>query len=279
MNMKEEVRLQLIGNMIIGRCEQEPGIVFQSSLCSGSRCIRFTTHFTEELLPNLKSKADTWKSGRLLQYEIYNDGFSLVFQLSLSETGLNQSQKKLMASLLHAANAVNVANDLGIIKVRQWNYSMGEDIKNVQHVLDEIFEYELPFFELELRHWLMNRDYSIQEFPKLDDVEELIEGKETSVRANQFERSIEARKKCIAHYGTMCQICGFDFGKVYGPKFAGKIEVHHIIPLSEIREDYTVDPIHDLIPVCANCHTALHSKKNGVYTPKELKMMIASYAE
>ena len=276
MNMKAEVRQQLLGNMITGRCEQEPGILFQPGLCSGSKCIRFTTHSTEELLPDLKSKAGAWKTGRLLQYELYNDGSSLLFQLSLSETGLNQSQKKRMASLLRAANAVDAANDKSIIPIRQWKYSVGADIQNAQYVLNEIFEFELPFFEMELRHWLADHDHFIREFPKLDEAEELIEGKETSIRANRFERSIEARKKCIAHYGTACQICGFDFGKTYGPAFAGKIEVHHIVPLSEIREDYAVDPIHDLIPVCSNCHTALHSKKDGVYSPRELKSLLAS---
>ena len=43
------------------------------------------------------------------------------------------------------------------------------------------------------------------------------------------------------------------------------------MPLSEIREGYVVDPIQDLIPVCSNCHTALHSKKDGVYKPEELR--------
>ncbi|MBR4501307.1 MAG: HNH endonuclease [Clostridia bacterium] len=132
---------------------------------------------------------------------------------------------------------------------------------------------------MELRHWLTDHGHIIRKFPKLDEDEELIEGKETNIRANRFERSAEARKKCIAHYGTACQICGFDFGKAYGPDFAGRIEVHHIIPLSEIREDYVVDPITDLIPVCSNCHTALHSKKDGVYSPKELKSLLASSGE
>lgn len=134
----------------------------------------------------------------------------------------------------------------------------------------------MPFFEIELRHWLADHGHFIREFPKLEETDELIEGKEMNIRVNRFERSTDARKKCIAHYGTACQICGFDFGRTYGPAFAGKKEVHHIVPLSEIREDYVVDPIHDLIPVCSNCHTALHSKKDGVYTPEEMKAMLAS---
>jgi len=34
--------------------------------------------------------------------------------------------------------------------------------------------------------------------------------------------------------------------------------VHHIVPLNEIRETYTVHPIDDLRPVCPNCHAMLH---------------------
>lgn len=41
----------------------------------------------------------------------------------------------------------------------------------------------------------------------------------------------------------------------------GIIEVHHIVPISQIGKEYEVDPINDLVPLCPNCHTALHSKK------------------
>ena len=60
-------------------------------------------------------------------------------------------------------------------------------------------------------------------------------------------------------------------GKAYGPEFEGKIEVHHIVPISKSGEDYVVDPVNDLVPVCPNCHTAIHSKKNGAYTVEELR--------
>ena len=43
------------------------------------------------------------------------------------------------------------------------------------------------------------------------------------------------------------------------------IHVHHIIPLNEIKEEYTVDPIKDLVPVCPNCHAMLHRKINEEY--------------
>lgn len=34
MSMREEARQQLMGSLIIGRCEQEPSILFQPNLCS-----------------------------------------------------------------------------------------------------------------------------------------------------------------------------------------------------------------------------------------------------
>jgi 5-methylcytosine-specific restriction protein A len=34
--------------------------------------------------------------------------------------------------------------------------------------------------------------------------------------------------------------------------------VHHIVQLSEIRREYKLDPIRDLIPLCPNCHAVIH---------------------
>jgi 5-methylcytosine-specific restriction protein A len=33
---------------------------------------------------------------------------------------------------------------------------------------------------------------------------------------NAYERSRTARSECINHYGSSCQVYGFDFGRVYG---------------------------------------------------------------
>lgn len=82
------------------------------------------------------------------------------------------------------------------------------------------------------------------------------------------------KKACLDYYGYSCQICGFDFKKEYGEDFDGIIQVHHIKPISYFEEEHEVDPIKDLIPVCPNCHVALHSKKNGVYAPDVLRTII-----
>lgn len=51
------------------------------------------------------------------------------------------------------------------------------------------------------------------------------------------------------------------------------IEVHHIVPVHERKEEYVVDPIKDLIPLCSNCHSMIH-RRNPVYSPDELKSML-----
>ena len=102
--------------------------------------------------------------------------------------------------------------------------------------------------------------------------EPLTEGERCMALADRYERNPAARRACIEAHGTTCAICGFDFAKAYGPQFAGIIQVHHITPLHKIGQSHVVDPVRALIPVCPNCHVALHSKPGGgTYTPDELR--------
>ncbi|MBT2663056.1 HNH endonuclease [Bacillus sp. ISL-45] len=116
---------------------------------------------------------------------------------------------------------------------------------------------------------LMAEELPAQESPKLK------EGAKKQVLVNSYERNYKARQQCIDHYGCHCSVCGFDFAKFYGDEFEGKIHVHHLRALSEVNEEYEVDPIIDLRPVCPNCHLALHSKVGDKpYTIEELKEKI-----
>lgn len=100
------------------------------------------------------------------------------------------------------------------------------------------------------------------------------EGSVTQVKVNRYERDLDAREKCIEHYGLKCQVCDFDFEEEYGDVGAGFIHVHHTFPLSEIKEEYKVDYIEHLKPVCPNCHAMLHKKKPIPYSIEELKNII-----
>jgi hypothetical protein len=84
------------------------------------------------------------------------------------------------------------------------------------------------------------------------------EGMVRQVLVNAYERDPKARQKCIDYYGESCSVCCFNFGDSFGDLGKGFIHVHHLRPLSEIAEEYEIDPIKDLRPVCPNCHAMLH---------------------
>lgn len=109
------------------------------------------------------------------------------------------------------------------------------------------------------------------------DVEELTEGSVKVVKINAYERNPKAREQCITHYGLTCSCCGFNFFKTYGEIGRDFIHVHHLVPISEIKKSYALDPVEDLRPVCANCHAIIH-RKNPPFTIEEIKTMIEKNA-
>lgn len=99
------------------------------------------------------------------------------------------------------------------------------------------------------------------------------EGAASQRWVNAYERNTKARDECVSVYGTTCVICGFDFGKRYGSEFAGFIHVHHLVPLSEVKKEYQVNPETDLIPVCPNCHAVIHHG-GQLRSPDEVKELL-----
>ncbi len=97
------------------------------------------------------------------------------------------------------------------------------------------------------------------------------EGAKKHVEQERSQRNPKLRQLCIAHYGFTCQICGFNFEKAYGEIGKDFIEVHHLNPISNYRDEHSVDPIKDLVPLCSNCHSMIHHGANGVMTLKELR--------
>jgi len=106
------------------------------------------------------------------------------------------------------------------------------------------------------------------------DIRNLTEGEKKQITVNTYERSPQARQKCIEKYGTKCSVCNFDFEQKYGKIGKDFIHVHHLTTISSIAENYEVNPIEDLRPVCPNCHAMLHKKQPEPYTINELKEII-----
>jgi 5-methylcytosine-specific restriction endonuclease McrA len=93
---------------------------------------------------------------------------------------------------------------------------------------------------------------------EITEYDRVSEGARVPIAVNRYERSAAARRACIEHYGYSCSVCGREMAETYGPRAAGFIHVHHLIPLAEVGVGYMLDPIADLRPVCPNCHAFLH---------------------
>lgn len=146
-------------------------------------------------------------------------------------------------------------------------------IKNNQ--LEDTFNYILNSIKVDedikakVRIILKEKQISIIYPDEIED-KNLFEGTKKQITVNAYERSVQARQECINKYGYKCIICSFDFKKTYGDIGKDFIHVHHIKPLSEIDENYKIDPTEDLRPVCPNCHAMLHKRKPA-YSIEEIK--------
>lgn len=114
------------------------------------------------------------------------------------------------------------------------------------------------------------RDLPIEE---INPSSRLPEGARRRLYVNAYERNPTARRLCLEHYGMMCNVCGFRFAKFYGHTGDGFIEVHHIVPLSQVGPGYKVDPVRDLRPVCSNCHSIIH-RRRPAFTLAEVRTFL-----
>ncbi|MFJ9021648.1 HNH endonuclease [Streptomyces sp. NPDC102259] len=80
-------------------------------------------------------------------------------------------------------------------------------------------------------------------------------------RSRERDKGLRKRKiDAVLRQGRRlaCEACGFDFEAIYGPRGAGYIECHHVVPLHEAGEGRT--KLSDLALICANCHRMIHRR-------------------
>ncbi len=263
-DFKKQLQQRLIANTIIDKCAHNDALIFRDSWCSQERVLRFTTPFFRTLFGVSESSAGKWKTGDLVMYEVNNGLDSFVVNCVMSVAPSRYPSYAVRKSIISALE-LSVAPGIRDVVLKSWDLSADlSDVNKLFTAFDRLTELEIPCFEQELGEAIAAAK---------DDAQELKEGAVSYVVLNKYERNPKARAECIAAHGAVCAVCGMEFEKVYGPEFAGIIEVHHIVPISKIGREYVVDPVNDLVPVCSNCHTALHHKKDGVYTVEELIAM------
>ncbi|AXT63760.1 HNH endonuclease [Aquimarina sp. AD10] len=166
---------------------------------------------------------------------------------------------------------------------RIYNENGISGLKNALLALSQHFDYyeEISGGSIKKRKEIYNRYYDLVKdsydnsvyADEVDPNQKYSEGKTKQVVVNNYERNPIARKKCIEHFGLDCQVCGFNFEEKFGELGKDFIHVHHKVDIASIGNEYSINPITDLIPVCPNCHSMLHKKKPS-YSIEELKSVL-----
>ncbi len=126
--------------------------------------------------------------------------------------------------------------------------------------------------------WEAAKDSSM----KSPEADAFPEGRLTYVCHLRRERNqalVEAAKRLVLEKeGQLrCSVCGFSFEETYGEPGRGFIEMHHVVPISQLVES-SVTHVSDLVPVCSNCHRMLHRRRPWV-SVADLKTILLSATE
>lgn len=109
------------------------------------------------------------------------------------------------------------------------------------------------------------------------DSEIFLEGKEKykwhkfTERSSALVNKTKALKLAVDQ-DLRCEICNFSFFETYGELGLGFIEAHHVVPISNLKEDTPTKP-EDLALVCSNCHRMLHRRRPWL-SIKDLKEIL-----
>lgn len=119
----------------------------------------------------------------------------------------------------------------------------------------------------------LEADEALEHSNPAETVVGLPEGAKITVVVNRYERDRRNRAAALAIHGCVCKACAGDMRTRYGLAGSGLIEIHHVTPVSELGENYIVDPRTDLVPLCPNCHAIAH-RRSPPYAVDEIKLML-----
>lgn len=142
----------------------------------------------------------------------------------------------------------------------------------------EVFEMNSFFEEIfSLVDIRLKSDNLDEEEPEVR--EGFIEGKRVEKRHFLQERNPKVIKLAKAnfkkkHGRIFCEICGFDFYKVYGTIGEDFIEAHHTLPLSKIKDESVKTKVEDIALLCSNCHRMIHRKRPWLEM-NDLKLLLS----
>lgn len=62
-------------------------------------------------------------------------------------------------------------------------------------------------------------------------------------------------------HGRSCLVCGMNVKAMYGSDIKSVIQFHHARPSGEEQKEEVKDVVKDLVPLCPNFHSVVHSTK------------------
>jgi predicted HNH restriction endonuclease len=189
-----------------------------------------------------------------------------------SKLFLNFFNSKLDDFKKDSSNTIEIFDD----DLSFWIYKTEKSALFFKILLDTLLEYSDKSGLIELSNEINELANEQQIFVDLNNLSDakLLEGIQKTITATVYERNQTARTECLNHWKYSCLVCGFNFEKTYGELGKNYIHVHHIRQISTRKEEYEIDPINDLVPVCPNCHSMIHKNKEPL-TIDELRNLIS----
>lgn len=272
---------QLLIDWCNNRMNQWQDIKFNLNHCVGKTHIKFTTKMIDNILPPTNDNKGEWRNGHYVFYEINNRPNQVFIYCVVGVKDLEEKYREIFNVFLQSKNK-KVKKTCCIERFEVCKYKDEDDIDTIKNKiergLNEVIEHQIPAFQKEFEaSWetIINHQF----YPLLSHVGEkketpslgrYAEGAPIQMTINKYERNMKARQKCLEVYGYSCKICQENLEEKYGDLGKDFIHVHHIVPLHEIKGEYDLNPLTDLIPVCPNCHAIIH-RKTPAYTPDEIK--------
>lgn len=125
-----------------------------------------------------------------------------------------------------------------------YNLKLGDE----QPLLRELSIDKVELIEIKQKFLQSSNDYYVEEGKRV---------KRTIIFIKRNRAIIQIKKQGS---DGKCELCKFDFSKYYKLTTKDCLEVHHINPVSE-NKGLRVTKLSDLIIICPNCHSLIHSKK------------------
>ena len=161
-------------------------------------------------------------------------------------------KKKIGERILHIKD-IDIVEKMKRTMLEHRSYGMGATVSanDFKIILIERYIDFLKSKSNETPNFVQSHDQQI------DKEQKTTEGMIKEVNYFRSKRNRAIRDQCAKRDNYTCQVCSFNFEKVYGERGKEFIEVHHKNPMANFDGEHEIK-VEDLISLCSNCHSMIH---------------------